>query len=86
MMAYQFPPDVEKLVRDQMAAGGFASEDELLRAALSVFGAFVHDAGGADEEFRQTVEAVREGWADAEAGRMRPARDLIDELRGRPAK
>jgi 3-deoxy-manno-octulosonate cytidylyltransferase (CMP-KDO synthetase) len=36
-----------------------------------------------DEEYRQTVAAVREGLADAEAGRMRPLRDVIDEARGR---
>jgi Arc/MetJ-type ribon-helix-helix transcriptional regulator len=33
-MAYQFPPDVEKLVKEQMAIGDYRSEDDLLRHAL----------------------------------------------------
>ena len=33
-MTYPFPPDVQQLVREQMALGSFSSEDELLRAAL----------------------------------------------------
>lgn len=82
-MAYQFPPDVEKLVRDHMATGGYASEDEVLREALHAFGEFVHSPEEASEEFRQTVAAVREGMADAEAGRVRPLREIIDEARGR---
>ncbi len=36
-----------------------------------------------DAEFWDTVEAVREGLADFEAGRMRPLQDLIDENRRR---
>lgn len=81
-MAYQLPPDVEKLVRDQMAAGGYASEDEVLRDALKALGEFVHAQEDMDEEYRQTVAAVREGVADADAGRMRPLRDIIDGVRG----
>jgi Arc/MetJ-type ribon-helix-helix transcriptional regulator len=34
LMAYQFPPDVEKLVKDRMALGIYSSEDEILRDAL----------------------------------------------------
>ena len=86
-MAYQFPPDVAKLLRDCMAAGGYASEDEALRQALLAFGEFVHAPGEASDEYRQSVAAVREGVADAEAGRMRPLRDVIAESpRSRPAE
>jgi len=31
-------------------------------------------------EYKQTVAAVQEGVRDAEAGRMRPLRELLDEL------
>ncbi len=82
-MAYQFPPDVEKLVREHMAAGGYASEDEVLRDALQALGEFVHSPEEVDEEHRQTVAAVREGLADADAGRMRPLRTVIDEICGK---
>ena len=33
-MSYQFPPDVEELVTQRMAAGSYASEDDVLRDAL----------------------------------------------------
>jgi putative addiction module CopG family antidote len=36
MMAYQFPPDLEKLVQDQMVASGYSSQDDVLRDALRV--------------------------------------------------
>ncbi|OJW22008.1 MAG: hypothetical protein BGO49_14590 [Planctomycetales bacterium 71-10] len=34
-----------------------------------------------DVELQGAVEAIREGLADAEAGRLIPARDAIDEVR-----
>jgi Arc/MetJ-type ribon-helix-helix transcriptional regulator len=82
-MAYQFPPDVEKLLRDHMASGGYASEDEVLRDALRTLGEFVHSREEVDEECRQTVAAIQEGAADAKAGRMRPLRAINDEIRGK---
>lgn len=33
-MPYQFPPEVDQLVREYMASGSYASEDELIREAL----------------------------------------------------
>ncbi|MBI2827541.1 MAG: hypothetical protein HYX69_22940 [Planctomycetia bacterium] len=33
-MSYQFPPDVDQLVKDRMAHGGYLSEDDVLRDAL----------------------------------------------------
>ena len=35
-MTYQFPPDVDKLIRDYMAAESFASVDEVLRESSSL--------------------------------------------------
>lgn len=34
-----------------------------------------------DAELRETIEAIREGLADAEAGRLVPAREGINEFR-----
>jgi Arc/MetJ-type ribon-helix-helix transcriptional regulator len=79
-MAYQFPPDVEKLMREHMASGSYISEDEVLRDALQILGEFVHSKTEVDEEYRQTVDAVREGIADVDAGRTRPLRDIINEV------
>ncbi len=33
-MPYQFPPDIDQLAKEQMASGLYASEDEMLHAAL----------------------------------------------------
>ena len=35
-MAYQFPPDLEVEVNERMKSGQYATEDDLLREALSV--------------------------------------------------
>lgn len=35
-------------------------------------------------EYHETVEAVREGVRDMEAGRMRSVQSLLDEIEGRP--
>jgi Arc/MetJ-type ribon-helix-helix transcriptional regulator len=82
-MSYRFPPDVARLVQDHLASGDYASEDEVLRDALQALGQFAHSSREVDEEYHQTVAAVREGAADAQAGRMKPLRDLIDEDRAK---
>jgi putative addiction module CopG family antidote len=56
-MAYQFPPDVEQLLRDRMASGNYASEDEVLREALQAL---------AEDE--QDLQAIRQALAEMEAG------------------
>jgi Arc/MetJ-type ribon-helix-helix transcriptional regulator len=76
-MAYQFPADVEKLIREHMASGNYLSEDDCLREALKTLGEFVHSHEGAAEEYRQTVEAVREGVADVSAGRLHALRGIL---------
>ncbi|MEX0977967.1 MAG: hypothetical protein WDZ48_03900 [Pirellulales bacterium] len=78
-MTYEFPPDVDKLVKQQMALGGYASEDEVLRHALEVLGQFAFSPEEINEEYRQSLSAIRDGIADMEAGRMRPLRDIIRE-------
>lgn len=86
-MVYQFPPDVDRLVKDHMDKRGYATEDDVLRDALRALGQFAHTREEAEEEYWQTVAAVREGMADVEAGRMRPARELLEEaLRETPTE
>jgi len=80
-MAYAFPPDVSKLVQEQMARGGYASEDDLLRDALAALSQFQWTDAELTEEFQQTVEAVREGLDDFAAGRSIPLRELIQKHR-----
>jgi Arc/MetJ-type ribon-helix-helix transcriptional regulator len=80
-MTYQFPPDVDRLIKQQMALGGYASEDEVLRHALAVLGQFAYSPEEIDEEYRQSLSAIRDGLADMEAGRMRPLREIIRDAR-----
>ena len=56
-MTYAFPPDVEELVAGRMAAGGYATEDDVLRDALRAL---------AEEE--EDLAAVREAIAEYRAG------------------
>ena len=56
-MTYAFPPDVEELVASRMAAGGYATEDDVLRDALRAL---------AEEE--EDLAAVREAIAEYRAG------------------
>jgi len=71
-MAYQFPPDVEELVRKQMQSGAFASEDDLLREALRTF-----------NHVRDDLAAIEAGLADAHAGRARPIEEFDRDFRAR---
>jgi Arc/MetJ-type ribon-helix-helix transcriptional regulator len=80
-MAYQFPPDVKKLVDEQMALGGYNNEDDVLRHALGVLGQFAYSSEEVSNEYQQTVSAVREGAEDVEAGRVRSLREFIREAR-----
>jgi Arc/MetJ-type ribon-helix-helix transcriptional regulator len=83
-MSYEVPADVEKLIEHHMALGGYASPEDVLRDALDALGQFAHSATERDAEYRETVAAVREGLADAEAGRMRLLRDFIADTRRAP--
>ncbi len=77
-MTYQLPPDVAQLVRAHMATGVYASEDDVLRDALHALGEFVHDRAAGSAEYRDAVAAAREGLADAQAGRVIPLRELLE--------
>ncbi len=56
-MAFSFPPDLQQFVRDRMASGKYASEEELIR-----------DAFLALTEEEEDVAAVREAVAEWQAG------------------
>lgn len=56
-MTFPFPPDLQEFVRDQMASGKYASEEELLRDAFQAL---------AEEE--EDLAAVREAVAQWQAG------------------
>ena len=64
-MAYGFPPDVEKLVKEHIMAGDYTSEDEVLRDALRLFGEF-------KARHEQLLSEVRTGLDQADRGLTRP--------------
>lgn len=78
-MSYEFPADVQKLVDEQMAAGNYGTEDELLRAALSA----LTERDNVVEEDPAVIEGIRRGLADVEAGRGRPFEEFDAEFRAK---
>ena len=75
-MPYQFPPDIDRLVRERMASGAYSSEDTLLKDALRAL---------AEQE--EDLLVVREALADWEAGDPGvPLDEAFDTIRRRTAK
>lgn len=69
-MAYQFPPDLDRLIRDRMAAGGYRCEDDVLRDALEALA-----------ERSEDLAALRAGVEDMQAGRTRPLEQIDAAIR-----
>ncbi len=70
-MPYQFPPDLDQLVRQQMALGNYQSEDELLRDALESLAAEASD-----------LAAVCDALSELDAGdEGLPLDDAFDQIR-----
>ena len=79
-MSYQFPSDVQKLVAEQMSAGNYHSEDDLLRDALR---ALDEQRQSIIEKDPIVIEGIRRGLADMEAGRGRPFAEFDAEFRAK---
>lgn len=74
-MPYEFPPDVDRLVRERMASGHYSSEDALLNEALLAL---------AEQEW--DLLEVREALADFDAdGAGVPLDEAFDTIRRRSA-
>ena len=70
-MAYQFPPNIDRLVKQQMASGAYESEDDLLADALRALAARNAD-----------LAAVNNAIHDMEAGDTgRPLMEVANEIR-----
>lgn len=69
-MPIQFSPEVDQLVRQEMVAGGYGSEDELLRDALRALA-----------ERREVLTDIQVGIKELEAGRGRPLEEVDADLR-----
>jgi Arc/MetJ-type ribon-helix-helix transcriptional regulator len=69
-MSYQVPPDVERLVSEQMRQGSYASEDDVLRDALDALA-----------ERNADLAAIRAGIEDMEAGRVQSVSEVDAQIR-----
>lgn len=83
-MAYQFPPDVERLVRDHMSQGGYSSEDEVLRDALRALEEISyfrpHSSAGRITSFEALRHQISRGLEQLDRGEGRDAEEVFDEL------
>jgi putative addiction module CopG family antidote len=71
-MRITLTPELDRLVQERVASGAYASEEEVLRAALAALDA---------EE--QILAAISEGYADFEAGRCRSFSEANSDFRER---
>lgn len=61
-MSYQFPADVEQLIKQRMAIGAYTSEDEVLRDALGALEQLEEERHTRWEERNRTaIEQCRQG-------------------------
>ena len=64
-MSYQFPPELDQLVKRQLARGQYDSEDAVLIAAMQSL-----------EQQQEDWAAIREGIEDMNEGRVQSLRDF----------
>ena len=69
-MSYGFPPEIQQLVDQNLATGIYASEDDVLQAALHVL-----------SDYHATIADIRQGMIDYEQGRGEPLSQAMAEIR-----
>ena len=69
-MPYEFPPDIRTLIDQYMATGQYASEDQVLQAALHVL-----------SDYHTTVADIRAGMEDYAQGRAEPLSQAMKDVR-----
>lgn len=65
----------QELVRSLVERGRFASEDEAIDAALQLL------AQREESEQARVLDGIRQGLADRDAGRGRPAEEVFADIR-----
>jgi putative addiction module CopG family antidote len=70
-MSIEIPAEFQQFVREQLQLGCFPDEQQLVREALQLLKA----------EREESLEGMRKGLADAEAGRVEPLDDAFADLR-----
>jgi Arc/MetJ-type ribon-helix-helix transcriptional regulator len=69
-MPYAFPPEIKQLIEQNMATGMYASEEDVLQAALHVL-----------SDYHATVADIRQGMIDYEQGRGEPLPQAMADIR-----
>ena len=69
-MPYAFPPEIRDLIDQNMGTGLYASEEQVLRAALHVL-----------SDYNATVADIRQGMIDYEQGRGEPLAQAMADVR-----
>jgi Arc/MetJ-type ribon-helix-helix transcriptional regulator len=70
IMPYAFPPEIRELIDQNMAAGKYASEEEVIQAALHAL-----------SEYHATLADIRQGMIDYEEGRGEPLSQAMADIR-----
>jgi antitoxin ParD1/3/4 len=73
-------PDLESAIRKRVDSGAYKSDVEVIRAGLLAPDRHEEDVKHRLAAFDASIER---GLADADAGRVRPADEVFDELRER---
>jgi Arc/MetJ-type ribon-helix-helix transcriptional regulator len=79
-MVHPLPPDIEELIKEQMAAGAYDSEADLIRDALQ---ALDERKSAIIEEDPLVVEGIGRGLADLKQGRFQALDQFDAEFRAR---
>jgi Arc/MetJ-type ribon-helix-helix transcriptional regulator len=69
-MSYTFPPEIRELIDQNMATGMYASEEDVLQAALHAL-----------RDYHATIADVRQGMVDYEQGRGVPLSEAMADIR-----
>jgi Arc/MetJ-type ribon-helix-helix transcriptional regulator len=70
-MTIEIPADLQPFVRQQLELGCFPNEQQLVTEALQLL----------RDEREQSIDGVKQGLADAAAGRTQPLNEAFADLR-----
>ncbi len=70
-MSIEIPAELQAFVHEQIQLGGFRSEQQLVTEALQLLKA----------EREETLEGIRQGLADAGAGRVQSLAEAFADIR-----
>ncbi|MEX2306397.1 MAG: hypothetical protein WD738_02325 [Pirellulales bacterium] len=69
-MSYAFPPEIRELINQNMATGMYASEEDVLQAALHAL-----------SDYHATIADIRQGMIDYEQGRGEALSQAMADIR-----